>query len=149
MMPKISARIFKAHIEDLLERYNIGWCTFPSGRGYTGLAIPELREIETPEIKGRLSYATALHEIGHIVGPYSHPRYKTMMKEIGAWKWARRNALIWSPGMEKHAQECLAWYATITPYGTNAAIQDRKREARDRLNMLAMMDWDDETDDDA
>jgi hypothetical protein len=81
---KISARVMQVHIEDLCDHYDIGWSTFPSGRGFCGLALPELWEIETPAIQGRISYATALHEIGHLVGPFNHPRYLTLVKEEGA-----------------------------------------------------------------
>src|ERR1051325_7808521 len=70
----------------------------------------------------RWSYAIALHENGHLLCPYQRPPYKCMMNEIGAWKWARCNALIWSPGMERIVQQLLAWYASANPrYGiTNA-----------------------------
>jgi len=114
------------------EQHDIGWVIFPSGRGFCGLAYPDLWEIETPEIKGRLSYAIALHEIGHLLGPYQRPRYKCLMNEIGAWKWARRNALIWSPGMERLAQGLVAWYASVdSQHGiTNAELENRKWTAR-------------------
>jgi hypothetical protein len=150
-MPRISASVFHAHILDLVQHHNIGWCTL-SGSCQYGQAIQEIREIETPAIRGRLSYATALHEIGHIVGPYrNHHRYKTMMHEIGAWKWARRNALIWSPGMEKHVQECLQWYRAINPkFGvTNAEIEDRRKAATYRMNELFNSFGDDDELDDA
>jgi hypothetical protein len=130
VMGKLTAPVLLAHIHDLCERYNIGWSTFPSGRGYCGLAIPDTKEIETPEIKGWRSYPTTLHEIGHIVGPYQHPWWHTMMHERGAWTWARRNALIWSPGMEKLAQESLAWYAAPSKWGvSNAQVEDWRRES--------------------
>jgi len=56
-----------------------------------------------------ISYATALHEIGHILGRHQRSP-DTLVRERWAWRWAKENALIWTPAMEKHCSVSLAWY---------------------------------------
>ena len=69
----------------------------------------EVREIWIRPIRSPLAYATALHEIGHILGRYQM-RFSGMVSERWAWQWARRNALQWTPAMEQHAERCLKSY---------------------------------------
>src|SRR5258708_39773715 len=78
-------------------------------------------------IKSGISYATALHEVGHILGRHQHSN-STMVRERWAWHWARVNALIWTPAMEQSARKALEWYAP------RAAEIDRKK-AREKLNL--------------
>jgi hypothetical protein len=69
------------------------------------------REIETicvAPVKSQISYVTALHEIGHIVGRYQTSR-RSMVRERWAWEWARRQALMWTRDMERCKRESLAW----------------------------------------
>jgi hypothetical protein len=68
-----------------------------------------LREIEIPSIKDQCSRATALQEVGHILG--RHPLSEVILvRERWAWRWARRNALEWTPAMQRHSQWCLECY---------------------------------------
>jgi hypothetical protein len=67
-------------------------------------------EIQLAPIRSTVSYATALHEIGHIKGRYQRSR-SVMVRERWAWEWARQNALCWTPAMERSATASLAWYA--------------------------------------
>jgi len=53
-------------------------------------------------------YATALHEIGHI--RLGHPGDDVLADERSAWQWARANALIWTPTMEREAERSLGTY---------------------------------------
>ena len=69
----------------------------------------EVREIWIRPIRSPLAYATALQEIGHILGRYQM-RFSGMVSERWAWQWARRNALQWTPAMEQHAERCLKSY---------------------------------------
>jgi hypothetical protein len=34
-----------------------------------------------------------------------------MVRERWAWRWAKRNALFWTPRMERNMNEGLQWYA--------------------------------------
>ena len=67
-------------------------------------------EIQLAPIRSAISYATALHEIGHMLGRHQRSRNR-VVRERWAWEWARRNALCWRPTMEKTAATSLAWYA--------------------------------------
>jgi hypothetical protein len=67
-------------------------------------------ELWLPAIRSKLSYATALHEIGHLRGRYQSRRYGVLVRERWAWQWARENALIWTDAMERNAVASLDWY---------------------------------------
>jgi hypothetical protein len=81
----------------------------------------EGREIRTPPVRSAVTYAVALHEIGHILGRHQCSR-KAMVCERWAWRWARENAIAWTPQMEQLTAQALASY---TPA---AAEMDRERE---------------------
>jgi hypothetical protein len=59
-----------------------------------------LREVWIRSVRSPRAYATALHEIGHILGRYQQMKFSVMVRERWAWQWARRNALqltqVWS-----------------------------------------------------
>lgn len=59
-------------------------------------------------VKSAITYAVALHELGHVLGPWqSQPR---LYAEAGAWKWAREVAGIWTPSMEDKMSRSLHSY---------------------------------------
>jgi hypothetical protein len=68
-----------------------------------------LREIEIPPITDECSYATALHEVGHILGRYQLSEV-ILVRERWAWKWAKRSALDWTGAMERRAGRSLKYY---------------------------------------
>jgi hypothetical protein len=72
----------------------------------------EADEITIAPIKSEISYATALHELGHMLGRQQWSRV-VIVRERWAWKWAKRNALVWTPRMERDMHESLAWYAEL------------------------------------
>jgi hypothetical protein len=94
------------HVLRLCERHDIvvHWCR----RSDRAKAIYEFAEITIAPVRSLTSYATAMHEIGHILGRYQRSR-RVMVREGWAWEWARANALLWTPAMERQAQESLAW----------------------------------------
>jgi hypothetical protein len=76
-------------------------------------AIPtahhDTQTITIHPIVSEAAYATALHEIGHIrLG--CHPGDDVLVDERSAWQWARANALIWTPTMEREAERSLGTY---------------------------------------
>lgn len=66
-------------------------------------------EIYIAPIRSVLSYAVALHELGHQLGPYQGS-LRVLVRERAAWKWARRNALLWLPRMQARAKASIRWY---------------------------------------
>jgi len=105
------------HVLDLCDKHGItiyAWCR----RTSQCHALTDRKEIRIVPIESRVSYASALHEIGHLRG--RHQRSSTLVRERWAWEWVRANALIWTPGMESSARKALEWYAL------HAAWTDRR-----------------------
>lgn len=81
-------------------------------KGTTGRAFEWSRTIRIAPVRGDVSYAIALHELGHLVEPQATGRYPRLLKEWRAWQWAMRNATQWSPRMEHTRRKCLRAYLT-------------------------------------
>jgi hypothetical protein len=78
----------------------------PHSRG--GRASKEARIIAIRPVKSAITYAVALHELGHVLGPWqSQPR---LYAEAGAWKWAKEVAGVWTPSMEAKMSKSLHSY---------------------------------------
>ena len=83
-----------AHVEQLcaqhcIERLDGGRRAIAFRRGPRG---GRTRGIRIPPVKSHVTYAVALHEIGHLVGP---GRSGTRLeKEAAAWRWALENAVV-------------------------------------------------------
>jgi hypothetical protein len=118
----VSVEKMRRHVTDLCEKHDI-----VVGFARRAHAIHAAEEIHIPPIKSAISYATALHEIGHILGRHQRSN-STIVRERWAWHWARVNALIWTPAMEQSARKALDWYAP------RAAEIDRKK-AREKLDL--------------
>jgi hypothetical protein len=102
---KMSIAEMSAHVMALLEEHEIAYRFHPR----KAWGAVDIWEVQILPIKRALSYATALHEIGHLLGHHRHSR-RVMVRERDAWRWARKNAIQWTTAMERHAQDCLAWY---------------------------------------
>lgn len=76
--------------------------------GRSGRAWRKTRRIRTPEIRSAVTYAIALHEIGHILGDGQNGR--RLDKEVGAWLWAKANAIEWRKPMKRTLKTRLASY---------------------------------------
>jgi hypothetical protein len=113
---KRSIEDMQRHVEQLCRRHDINYWN-SKRRTYS---LQEVREIFAPPIRSAVSYGVVLHEIGHILGRHQQSR-RTLTRETWAWNWARSNALIWTPAMERCAGDALAWYAP------RAAKIDRRR----------------------
>lgn len=104
--------------------------TTPSGK---------LTVVRTCKISTRKSYAIAMHEIGHAVGPLQdvprHEFFSVMYSEYGAWQWARENVIWWDTEMELEAQRCLRTYAKAE------YLKMKRAEAFDQTDRLAQMQF--------
>ena len=94
-----------AHIDRLCAEYGVERLA-GGRRGIAfrhGLAGRRTRCIRIPPVKSQVTYAVALHEIGHLVGP---GRSGTRLeKEAAAWRWALAKSAVelsdaarWSAG---------------------------------------------------
>jgi hypothetical protein len=64
--------------------------------------------VSIPPIKSVITYAVALHEIGHVLGRYQRSR-STLVRGRWAWAWAQSNAINWTPAMAR-TMERSQWY---------------------------------------
>lgn len=102
MTPK--AKAFAAHVAALCEERRIDIDYFDGGDH----AWKEDRKIRIRPIRGERTYATAMHEIGHILGKWQGRN--EILEETGAWAWARQNALCWTAEMHNVMDRCLTSY---------------------------------------
>ncbi len=106
------ARICK--IEDItVESHSSG------GRAYRRSRLIKIRPVKTA-----ITYAVALHEIGHILGPRQTGKNTRLDREVGAWEWAQANALEWTEAMNQKRAACLKSYlakAVRSPHMRQAA----------------------------
>jgi len=94
---------FAEHFRALCEKHRVATYEHPDCRPY---AYPTLRKIHIHPVTCEKSYATALHELGHCVLRHA-PEQPRAWKELLAWKWARANAVVWTPGMSEFEALCL------------------------------------------
>jgi hypothetical protein len=73
-----------------------------------GRANRKRRSVKVRPIKSAISYAVAMHELGHILG--SRQSGTRLDQEVGAWEWAHDNAVEWTDAMEAKMQKCLRSY---------------------------------------
>ena len=91
--------MMREHIERLCHEHRIAWYQDVK-RCERAWAVNECEEIHTPPIRSAVAYATALHEIGHILGRHQDSRV-VLVRERWAWRWARRHAIAWTRAMER------------------------------------------------
>jgi hypothetical protein len=93
------------HVLDLAAELRIKWSDWQAK------ADPEIRTVTLRPIKSEKAYALALHEIGHIrTGRFDD----VLIEERRAWEWARANALVWTPTMQREADSSLGHYEAWT-----------------------------------
>jgi len=89
------------HVLDLAAGLEIKW------RDWRIEADTETRTVYLHPITSERAYASALHEIGHIrTGRFDDE----LTEERKAWEWARDNALVWTPTMQREADSCMRTY---------------------------------------
>lgn len=110
---------YALHITNLLATHRITVTWKPSGN--TGRAWRISKHVAIPEVKTAISYALALHEIGHILGKNPPTR---LGREAAAWQWALDNAITWTPVMESKMQRCLDSYDRWAKRRKGAALSE-------------------------
>jgi len=96
------------HIATICAQHEIVIGSHTSG----GRAFRKSRRIKIRPVKSAVTYAIALHEIGHILG--KRQSGNRIDKEVGAWEWAKTNAIEWTPVMTKTMTRCLSSYLRWT-----------------------------------
>jgi hypothetical protein len=109
------------HLRRLARKHKVKvrrWCAYkhgePGHRGLGGLSNLDLRTIWIPEIRSRASYTVAMHELGHILGPWQGA--SVLLREAGAWKWARENCLQWGKIEEKTMHRGMVSYYNMAVF---------------------------------
>jgi hypothetical protein len=104
----VSVEAMRQHVAALCDEHDItiSWCRRPT----EAWAVIDFEEICIPSIKSPISYATARHEIGRILGRYQRSKHE-MVRERWAWRWAKRDALMWTPLMGRRADASLQHHA--------------------------------------
>jgi hypothetical protein len=129
------------HVENICIEHKIG--KFPIDLlAYGPSASPVLRRIFIDPIKDLPTYATALHEIAHvltmdendmvayssahIIGDTTAFTVNVIRKEIEAWNMAEKLAVVWTPEMQDQAGSCLSSYMD---YRDNLGIQSQREKS--------------------
>lgn len=95
---------YARHIERICKIEDIEVVSHSSG----GRAWRKSRRIAIRPVKSAITYAVAMHEIGHILGPRQSGC--RMDKEVGAWEWAQANAVEWTAPMDATMRRALRTY---------------------------------------
>src|ERR1017187_8686689 len=91
------ARRLAQHVDQLCVSAKIAMRSHTSG----GRASVRRSTIAIRLVRSEVTYAVALHEIGHIAGP----QVRGMLnREVEAWLWAKRHALVWTDAMSATMQ---------------------------------------------
>jgi hypothetical protein len=101
----VSKSQMRDHVQELCAKHQLAW--YPCKRTAQAKALRDCDEFFAPPIRSVITYAVALHEIGHLLGRHQHSRM-VMVREDWAWRWARASALIWTPTMERFRRRAFA-----------------------------------------
>lgn len=100
----MNKEMMRHHVETLAEVNNI---TIQYKAHCRGKAWKASKVIKIMEVKSPVTYAIALHELGHILGKQPKRR---LDREVAAWDWAKENAIKWDDTMQHTAVSRLKWY---------------------------------------
>jgi len=97
--------IMHRHVMAICHKHDITYSW--SDRSGEAWAHHQSEQVHIPRIKSAISYAIALHEIGHILGRHQNSRISAV-RERWAWTWARQNAIEWTLPMINCENRCRA-----------------------------------------
>ena len=92
-----------AHIASFAASHDIEFIGHSSG----GRAWRRTKRVAIRPVKSPVTYAIALHELGHVLGQQSGRCIDT---ELQAWEWARAHAVVWVRRMEDAKRDALRCY---------------------------------------
>ena len=118
-----SSMTYQQHIDAIALKYGVEVFYCP---GCKGRAWPKARRVRLPEIKSAVTYAVALHELGHIIGHQSGLRID---REAQAWRWAEANAIEWTETMMRKAAKCIASYLAACARRKNMRVPPANHDA--------------------
>jgi len=95
-----------AHVVAIAATHGVAIVWRTSG-SITGRAWRRGRRITIPPVRSEITYALALHELGHILG---HQSGRRLSREVQAWAWAKDTAMSWTPRMTRYCRKLLASY---------------------------------------
>jgi hypothetical protein len=103
---------FQQHTRELARAFNVRLIESDQLRPEEAVGLSWIRVVLCAPVLERMTYAVALHEIGHLAAPCGVLRTQTpgnrtnltRDEEDAAWAWARHHALEWTPEMEALAQ---------------------------------------------
>lgn len=103
---------------------------FKTGSG--GRAWKRLSRIAIGPVKSIVTYAIAMHELGHVLGEHQNDDDIRLIREAYAWKWAFENAL---PGavndrFENKAKKCLTSYYNWAKWRNREGARKSRRAIR-------------------
>jgi hypothetical protein len=110
----------QAHIEQLAadNGVTVDWRDITNARAWR-----KSKRVRIQPIKSVVTYAVALHELGHVVGVQRGVRID---KETQAWEWAKANALVWNKRMKQTASKLLRSYVNWSRRHKTAKTPDTK-----------------------
>jgi hypothetical protein len=115
----LQIEVLRRHIEDIAAKCNI---QIVYKEGYPGRAYHRERRIKISPIKSEITYAVALHELGHLLGRRGRARID---KETFAWIWAKQNSLIWTESMNDKMVRCLQSYVMWSKRRKGAVVPQK------------------------
>jgi hypothetical protein len=115
---------YAEHVDTLLAQYGIvaDWRNRTAPRSWR-----KSRRVRIEPVRGASTYAIALHEIGHVVGPQ---RGRRLDKESQAWRWAEANAIEWTGGMARLAARCIQTYLVWCERKRGAWVPPKRHDSR-------------------
>lgn len=115
---------YAEHIDKLLAEHGI---TADWRDRTPAMSWRRVRRVRLEHVLGASTYAMALHEIGHIVGPQGGRRLE---KEAQAWRWAQENAIEWTDGMARLASRCIETYLVWCERRRGAWVPPKNHDSR-------------------
>lgn len=100
----MSVEAMAKHVATLCAENQISVASHSNG----GRAFRKDRLVKIRPVKSAVTYAIALHEVGHVLGPMQNGA--RLEKEAGAWLWARNHAALWTPLMQEQMVKSLRSY---------------------------------------